>query len=129
MHWNCHILYTWLYITDSNSFNFIFNVVTSNNNIILIKFLETLDCTDKFQKDETCLQFHYMRARKIPHRHRYLCTKHVYNLRWRSNISELEKSLINIWEISVYETGLHSSIVRLRPYIKEGRRYIVTLWQ
>ena len=22
MYWNCHILYTWIYITDSNSFNF-----------------------------------------------------------------------------------------------------------
>ena len=54
---NCRILYTWLYMTGSNSFHF--------NGF----FLKTSDYTDESRKDETCLQFkmkkHFIQTRKI----------------------------------------------------------------
>jgi len=51
---HCRILYTWLYIKDSNSFN-------------LVEFFETSDHTDDSREDETCQQFknHFIKTREI----------------------------------------------------------------
>ena len=53
MHWNCRILYTWLYITDSNSFNF--------NGI----FLETSEVRTALMNPGRTKHVHNLRWRSI----------------------------------------------------------------